>query len=197
MQQFEISYEIPNAVYIDGNVGRLLLDFIGQENPYIVEKGQIIVTYPQNAQLFQAYAFYGKNNQTSPNAGSFYQDQEGHLIYKMNTILPAGINLQLDILSDAITFDVPRPEGLTEKISYYPWFIMILIYCLVIFCYLFFAAQDLKDQFLSKKYMNKVRGRFKYDVTLFRPLILKKSDDLSFFVAVLFLFQKKIKSCNH
>ena len=191
----EITYEISNAVQIDGVLARLSLPLIDSNNPYIMERGQVLITYPENTKFMDAKALYGKNDIASDRAGNFYQDENDHLIYKMNGLLPTGIGMKLQVISNGAVF-TNQPETLMEKTENYFWIIVLFLGCLIIYVYLYFAGLDLKDQFSSKSFINKIRSKMKYDIILLRPLVMGKTDARAFLIAVLSLLQKKNISIN-
>ena len=187
----EISYKIENAVELDGVLARMQLPIVDGNNPFISERGQVLLTFPKGTKFLDVKALYGKNNLTSDKAGDFYKDENEHLIYKMKGLLPAEIGLKLEIMTDSNVFAKIADDTISEKTAHYAWFIALLIGCFVLYCYLFFAALDLKDSFISKTFLNKIRAKLKYDIMLYRPLILGKTDVKAFLVSVLFLFQRK------
>jgi len=186
----ELSYEVKNALQIKQESARLFLPLIGTHNLYPIERGKVIITYPQNTKIYKVDAFYGKNNQTSDQAGSFFQDENSHLIYKMNGILPSAIDLKLDIVSSSNAFSKNADDGFFVKYARYMWIVIALIACLVLFIYLFFAALDLKDQLSDTVFMNKMRRKLKYHAALLRSFLVHKSDAKALFVGVLSLIQK-------
>ena len=90
-------------------------------------------------------------------------------------------------LADAMALKNDGYDGMNSWI----WIIVLFLGCLIIYVYLYFAGLDLKDQFSSKSFINKIRSKMKYDIILLRPLVVGKTDARAFLIAVLSLLQKK------
>ena len=189
---FELSYLVPNAVFVEGNISRLFLPILGLKLPYLIENMQILVTYPSNTPVLSAKAFFGQNNQTVEKAYSVYQNEKEHLVYKINGLVPAFADVRLEVLGQAKGFTTYSiSEKINDGVFNYNGLIFALFVSLILFLYFHFSALDLKDKSIESAYLAKIRNSVRYDVGTLRYLVLKKIDVQTIFSCVIYLFLKK------
>lgn len=189
---FEVSYLIPNAVEVNGNTTHLFEPLLGTSLPYLAERVRIFISYPNQTKLSFASAVFGSNNQKQDDAVDIYMDENARLIYKIKGLLPAMLDVRVDILGNANGFEAEtQNEAQTQNImTRFAWLIVALICAFVTFIYFSFTALDLRDKAIDSKFLTRVRAKLFYDVGLLRWLLKHKTDWVTLFVYVLHLLHR-------
>lgn len=189
---FEISYLVKDAVVVEGNTSRLFLPVLGADLPYLTERLQVLITYPQNVAFSKAKAYFGPNNQVVDEAYDVYMNENEHLVYKVKGIIPYFADLRLEVIGNAKGFEnTSISEKIDDGILNNNAVILALFVGLILFLYFHFSALDLHDREIESRYLAKVRSRLKYDLGVLRYLLVKKTDSKTILAYVLYLFSKK------
>ncbi len=190
---FELSYIVPDAVVQEGNATRLFLPLLGDNLPYLTERMQVFVTYPQSSILHKAQAVFGSDNLIQEKAYDVYMDQNARLIYRVSGILPQTVDVRLDIWGDAKAFtSYQEQEKIDRTLTQYAWLIVSLICVFVLWLYFFSSALDLRDKLVDNRYLTKVRGKIYYDLGVLRYFVKRKIDVRTLLAYVVHLVQKNM-----
>ena len=188
---YQISYQLSDTVFFDVSQNQIFLSLIGRSLPYLTERLVIWMNLPKMTPIAGARVFFGLNNQTAPNIGSFLQDEEGNVVFKLKGILPAHTDVRIEIWTEKGTFEKPTfTEQLFDLIFEWFEYWIACVGVFVIWLYYHLQTRFSKTDILEKKYQNKMSPRLSYQPILMRFSLYKKVDAASFLSLIIGIANK-------
>lgn len=188
---YQISYQIPGAVFFDVSQNQIFLSLLGRSLPYLTERLVIWLNLPKLTPVAGASVLFGTNNQTAPNVGSFLQDEEGNVIFKLKGILPSQTDVRLDVWTEKGTFEAPTLwDRLLTRLFHGIVYWIACVSIFVIWLYYRLETRFSKGDVMDKTYQNKMSLRLSYQPVLMRFVLHKKTDNASFVSLILGLANK-------
>ncbi len=188
---YQISYQLSEAVFFDISQNQIFLSLIGRSLPYLTERLVIWLNLPKLTPIAGARVFFGVNNQTAQNVGSFLKDDEGNVVFKLKGILPAQTDVRMEVWTEKGTFEKPTVwDRLFSWIFRWFKYWIACVGAIVIWLYYHLQIHFSRTDVLDKKYQNKMSLRLSYQPVLMRFSLYKKVDASSFLSLVIGIANK-------